>query len=127
MGNNKTRRSEFLGENLGTASNRLRKMILFELVQQTKQDNCYRCGKTIESVRDLSIEHKERWLDVDVDLFWDMDNIAFSHLACNSANGERKNRDKTHCPQGHLYGEKTTRRYKGTCRRCTTCEKARKR
>jgi hypothetical protein len=132
VGNNKNKRSEFLGVNLGTASNRLRKMVLFKLVQDTEQDDCYRCGKVIESVEELSIEHKERWLDVSVDLFWDMGNIAFSHLRCNSADGERKNREKTHCPRGHPYDEENTRvrkdrRKGGPARYCIACDVGRKR
>ena len=31
-------------------------------------------------IEDLSIEHKKPWLDEDPRLFWDMGNIAFSHI-----------------------------------------------
>ncbi len=76
-------KDEFLGMPYGTAANRLKKRILFSLVQKLNMDACYRCGKKIKDVSHLSIEHKEPWLNVSVDLYWDLNNIAFSHLACN--------------------------------------------
>jgi len=81
MGNQK--KSEQLGMPFGTANARLRKQILFHLLQKLGEDVCFQCGEKIESVDDLSIEHKKAWLDESVDLFWDLDNIAFSHLKCN--------------------------------------------
>ena len=68
----------------GTACGRLKKSILFKLVQKLKKDVCYRCHKKIEDEKDLSIDHKKAWLNVDVKLFWDLENIAFSHNECNS-------------------------------------------
>jgi len=38
----------------------------------------------IDSVEELSIEHKIPWLNNSSELFWDLDNIAFSHLICNT-------------------------------------------
>lgn len=35
------------------------------------------------SADDWSIEHIEPWIGVDPDLFWDLDNITFSHKKCN--------------------------------------------
>jgi hypothetical protein len=72
-----------LGMPLGTAYAKLRKSILFKLVQQTGQDLCFQCGEKIKSIDDLSIEHKKPWLDNDPALFWNLENIAFSHLNCN--------------------------------------------
>ena len=71
--------------NVSTAQNRLRKKILFMLVQRLKLDQCFRCKKLIVEESDLSIEHKKPWFDEDTRLFWDMGNIAFSHLGCNSS------------------------------------------
>jgi hypothetical protein len=31
----------------------------------------------------LSIEHKQPWEGISTELFWSLDNIAFSHLRCN--------------------------------------------
>ncbi len=70
-----------LGMNASTASARLIKDILFSKISHEK---CFRCGKLME--RDnFSIDHKIAWLNTEnpLDLFFDLDNIAFSHLKCN--------------------------------------------
>lgn len=74
-----------LGCSVGTASNKLRKNLLFSLSQKLAMNVCHRCCQLIESVDDFSIDHKVDWLhSVDpVKLFYDLDNIAFSHLKCN--------------------------------------------
>ena len=72
-----------LGVNFGTASYRLKKMILFGLIRRLGETACFRCKTDIVSADDLSIDHKKPWLGVSNDLFWDLDNIAFSHTACN--------------------------------------------
>ena len=81
---------KFLGINKGTAMARLRKMILFELVKKAGMDRCHQCKLIIHDVSELSIEHIEPWLWKDVDLFWDLNNIAFSHLSCNVMAGQKK-------------------------------------
>lgn len=78
-----TRKAETLGMPHGTANNRLRKNILFSLLLRYGENYCARCGATIDSVDELSIEHIEPWEGVSADLFWDLNNIAFSHLKCN--------------------------------------------
>ncbi len=82
---NQIRKSQSLGMNFSTADYRLKKMILFSLLERHHENICYRCDLPIRSVDDLSVEHKEPWLDVDASLFWDLDNIAFSHHKCNYA------------------------------------------
>jgi hypothetical protein len=76
--------NKFLGMNKGTAMHRLKKMIMFEFAKRLGMDKCYRCNLLIEDVSEFSVEHKESWLWKDVKLFWDINNIAFSHLICNS-------------------------------------------
>lgn len=83
------KKNKQLGMAAGTVNARLRKLILFSLVQKTGQDICFRCGSRIETVNELSIEHKLPWLDVSIELFWDLANIAFSHLSCNVGSGRR--------------------------------------
>jgi len=80
-GNNKKKKQ--LGIPYGTAIGRLRKMIMFDLVKRLKKNFCYQCKKKINSIDEFSIEHKKPWIDNNVDLFWDLKNIAFSHLSCN--------------------------------------------
>jgi hypothetical protein len=74
---------------LGTTSAKLRKLVMFRLVQRLGEDTCYRCGRKIDTVGELSIEHKEPWCNIDPSLFWDLDNVAFSHLSCNAGSRRR--------------------------------------
>lgn len=76
---------------IGTASNRLRKAIIFNLLKQLGQNFCFQCGSEIESEKELSIEHKVPYLDCEdpVKLFFDLKNIAFSHLSCNCSASRR--------------------------------------
>ena len=87
--NGNNRKSEQLGMPYGTASARLKKLIFFNLVQKLEQNLCYHCQRKIESADDLSVEHKRPWLNIDPSLFWDLENIAFSHLSCNSRAADR--------------------------------------
>lgn len=86
MSNSNKVKAEFLGMPYGTAMNRLRKQIMFKLAQELGYDICYKCEKVIETSNSLSIEHKEPWLNRPDGkaLFWDLGNIAFSHIACNT-------------------------------------------
>lgn len=83
MSNNNKKKAEQLGMPLGTASGRLKKQLLFKYVQLAGDDHCYACSDRIESVDDFTVEHIIPWLDSDPELFWDLDNVAFSHKACN--------------------------------------------
>jgi hypothetical protein len=77
------RKTEILGIPYGTAGNRLRKMVLFHLLKKHGENICFKCGDTIAEIDELSIEHIESWQLGGAQLFWDMKNIAFSHLRCN--------------------------------------------
>lgn len=76
-----------LGMPFGTANNRLRKSIIFDLLKRHKENFCFQCGAEIVTVDDMSIEHKKPWLHEGnaVELYFDLSNIAFSHLHCNIA------------------------------------------
>ncbi len=89
MGSNKAK-AEQLGMPFGTASNRLRKMALFSVLERHGENVCYQCDRMIDAAGQLSIEHKKPWLHVTPELFWDLDNIAWSHLSCNAAEGGRR-------------------------------------
>ena len=115
MNNNK--KAEQLGMPWGTANNRLRKKILFNLLLRYKENICFQCKKEINTEKELSIEHKKPWLDNGIELFWDLDNIAFSHLSCNCATGRKHNKGKK-SPHGIL----TRYTYSGC--RCEKCKKA---
>lgn len=80
-----------LGMNPSTASGRLVKDTLWRLVVQTGQNVCYRCGEPMTR-ETFSIEHKEPWLDSHdpVGLYFDQENIGFSHLRCNIKDARKK-------------------------------------
>lgn len=94
------KKNEQLGMPYGTACARLRKSILFSLLKETGKNICFQCGKIIESEKELSIEHKINWLDSEnpKELFFDLKNIAFSHLSCNIsvARRDKAQRRNTH-------------------------------
>jgi hypothetical protein len=87
-----------LGMYTTTAYARLRKQIFFQLVQQSGRDICFVCEKPIECAQELSVEHKIPWLQNPDDLFWDLDNIAFSHLNCNIKRNQAPH--KNNYPEG---------------------------
>lgn len=93
MSNSNNRKAALLGMPIGTASGRLRKSIMFVMVQRLGLDTCFRCGQRIVSVEELSIEHKVPWMVDDPQeaqrLFYDLNNIAFSHSSCNSTAADR--------------------------------------
>lgn len=77
------KKQQQLGMNPSTASHRLVKDILFSYVKDVP---CYRCQQPL--TRDtFSVEHKKAWLNSEdpVNLFFDLDNISYSHLSCNIA------------------------------------------
>jgi hypothetical protein len=94
-----------LGMPQGTASNRLRKSIILMLLKKLNLNFCYQCGEEIEYENDLSVEHKTPWLDSEnpIKLFFDLENIAFSHLHCNIRAARKYERNKTPCPSWCAY------------------------
>lgn len=81
-------KSEQLGMSFSMANHILRKQIIFHLMQKCGMDICYQCKEKIISVDDISIEHKQPWLYSrnPPEIFFDIENIAFSHVRCNIAN-----------------------------------------
>lgn len=115
MEDTNSRKTIQLGMPFGTACAKLRKLVLFDLLKRYNENVCYRCKEIIDNADDLSIEHKKPWLDNDVNLFWDMDNISFSHLRCNVLNNRQPNRgQKSHGVTGYT---------RHNCR-CSVCREA---
>lgn len=134
-----TKKAAILGMPYGTACHRLRKMILFHIIQRHRENTCFKCGKPIDDIKELSIEHKEPWQIGGASLFWDINNIAFSHLKCNrqsvSLPGTGKslrkigvdgmvwcNRCKQFLPVEKFY--KNCSNWNGYNNRCADCMKA---
>lgn len=108
------KKSKQLGMSYSTAGNRLKKMLFFKLVQETNNDRCYRCEEKITNYIELSIDHMESWLDKDNSVFWDVDNIAYSHLTCNSAKAPASSINKH--PSYNAYSTGCR------CKACTMCK-----
>ena len=100
----------------GKANGILKKAILFELIKKCKLDICYRCNKQIENVSELTVEHKIPWLDSDdpIKVFFDLENITFSHYSCNYSAARNANRGTGKHPSIQFY--------KKGCR-CAECTK----
>lgn len=93
--NEKTKQQ--LGVNKSTAQAILLKDILWKLIQETNQTKCFVCGE--EMTREtFSIEHKEEWLNKEnaKELFFDLNNISFSHLSCNISRSSKRKRSAKH-------------------------------
>lgn len=99
--NSNQRKDATLGMPHGTANGRLKKNILFHLLKKHGENYCFKCTELIEVVNDLSIEHKKPWEGVSATLFWDLENVSFSHLRCNR-------------PDRPAYGDRTIRVPEGT-------------
>ena len=82
-------RDEKLGFDLGRARVRLAKEVQFMLIQKAGMGTCYRCGQQL-TPQDVSIDHKIGFTNSEnpEEMFFDLTNIAFSHLACNMAHKE---------------------------------------
>lgn len=109
-------KAEQLGVDPGTAAGKLRKSLLFSLIKELERNYCFQCGALIENENELSIEHKIPWLHSDEPqkLFFDLTNIAYSHLSCNI----KASRKKPALNDGHgTYG------YGKGCR-CNDCVEA---
>jgi len=132
------RRTEALvdGLSVGSAGHRLLRLILLDLIRQLAIDQCFRCGAPIENVRALSIDHQTSWrFATDPQkAFFDLDNIAFSHLSCNARFSDGGNRHPLalRCKYGHPYNAENTsvdargRRHCRACR-CRTSKEYRQR
>lgn len=114
------KKNQQLGMSHGKARAKLLKSILFHLVQKLNLDTCFQCRKKIENIDELSIEHKVPWLD-DKDpqkMFFDLDNISFSHYKCNVGAARR-----CYKPQKQPIKHGESNAYKNGCR-CEICTEA---
>jgi len=121
--NKQEKKTKQLGMNPGTASNRLKKEVMFSLVKQTGRDFCFQCGEKIETIKEFSIEHKKPWLDSKnpEELYFNLDNIAFSHLKCNVSAGRQPEKGKFAHPSVSAYNRGCR------CDKCKKCNTDKKR
>lgn len=138
---NNLKKEATLGMSFGKVAQRLRKNILFHLVVKLKENFCFKCGLEISKVEELSIEHKLPWEGRSDKLFWDLDNIAFSHLKCNRPHVHGGGRKRIVPPEGTVWcsGHKiflsvnmfykkvsTPTGYQVNCRECYDIKRGRK-
>ena len=101
----KDKKSQQLGINISTAQGQLTKDILWMLLQETSRTKCFVCNE--EMTRDtFSIEHKESWLDKEnaKELFFNLNNISFSHLSCNISRARKGTKAKHGTFSRYCYG-----------------------
>lgn len=94
----------------------LYKILVFEYSKKLGLCTCYRCGETLE-LGDFTIDHIRNWRNQSnaKELFFDPDNIRFSHHGCNSKAALRS-----------IIEHGTQRMYnQGKCR-CDKCKEAHK-
>jgi len=114
----KAAQREQLGMNPSTASGRLIKDLLFRFVTEAGY-KCFRCGEDL--TRDsFSIDHEIPWLhsEAPVELFFDLDNVKFSHFTCNSGAARRPH--KKYFTEGDIQAAKKKHNLEGKRRRYTT-------
>lgn len=95
------RKEAQLGMKLGTACAKLRKSLMFSMAVRLGENICFKCKGIIETPREITIEHKKPWLGGDTGLFWDLDNIAFSHARCNRPDRPKNGAHLSHAPSPH--------------------------
>jgi len=103
--------------------NQLTRRVLFRFIQEAGLTSCHRCGLALTQ-SDFSLDHILPWRNSEnaEELFWDIDNIAFSHRGCNSAESRTavSRRKQTHCKRGHPFDVQNTKLVSGG-RNCKTC------
>jgi len=102
-----------LGMNPSTASARLTKDLLFKFVVEAGH-KCHRCGGELTR-ETFSMDHKKDWLHSDdpVGLYFDLENIAFSHFVCNTEASTRKKRVYTTPEERRKAQTETKKRWYG--------------
>jgi hypothetical protein len=134
-------KNQTLGMSHGTATGRLRKMILFDLLKRHNENICARCHESITNIDELSIEHLKPWEGISANLFWDLNNVAFSHIYCNikaARHPEIREARRTIAPEGMSWCcghkdflpidkfNKKEDRWNGLRHECSDCEIKRK-
>lgn len=76
--------SSILGQSLPTAMHQLTRQKLFELIESSGLNNCFRCNKPM-TAQDFTLDHKEGWMHATdpPKSFWAKENHSWSHFTCN--------------------------------------------
>src|ERR1700681_3132346 len=102
--------SQLLGQSFDKATRKLRNLVLLNLLVLSGRNSCFRCHELMTENRPPTIDHEEAWRSAEdpISRFFDLENIQFSHLGCNSRASDRTaaiavKHSITHCPHGHEY------------------------
>ncbi len=87
------KKTEQLGMSYGKANNILVRNIIWKFILQLNLNSCHHCKKEMTR-ENFTIEHIEPWLDSEdpVDLFFNDNNISFSHHSCNVGSSRKYNK-----------------------------------
>lgn len=91
--NYKKHQEKLLGMPLGTSERKLRKAIIHALASQLGKNICIECGQPICSPEDLAVVHLVDW-EEDPSQYFNLDQIALSHVSCRRRNHGRKQDSK---------------------------------
>lgn len=121
-----TKKNNQLGQPFGTANNQLKKELLYSLVSRLGLNICFRCDEPITDSRQLSVDHKIDWIDSEnpKQLFFDLNNIAFSHLSCNCRAGTGGSKNKITSLDDKRIKHGTDNAYTKFGCRCESCKEA---
>lgn len=91
------KKSQLLGMSFITARYRLDRDLLFKFAVQLGH-KCYRCQGELTR-EDFSVDHVENWSTASnpVEAYFDTNNIAFSHIHCNTL--EKTERQRKYTPE----------------------------
>jgi 5-methylcytosine-specific restriction endonuclease McrA len=99
------RSSQQLGMEYTKATTQLKRKLLYHL---WPDKNCFRCGRGM-SIKDFTLDHKDPWRNSPDPqaLFFDLDNIAFSHTSCNAA--AKRHTPRSYTPHGKYWEDEQAR------------------
>ncbi len=113
-----------LGMDLGTAQHRLRKKVMFSLVEASYGTKCFRCGQGL-TADDFTLDHRTAWRNSSnaSDKFWDLGNIEWSHSVCNTQASRSHNGLLEFCKNGHKLSGRNVRKNRNfvSRRECRAC------
>lgn len=91
----KARATEALGMNPATAAHRLKRAVVFWMLQELNIV-CYRCGGPLEE-EDYSYDHIVEWRGAEnaKELYFDTSNVTISHKGCNSLHSRHNHPGKS--------------------------------
>lgn len=79
---------DILGSHLPSVTHKLKRQMILLMAQICGYDTCHKCKRKITTIKEMSIEHRVPWTNQEE--FLDIENLALSHLGCNSSTANAK-------------------------------------